>query len=1439
MPELPRICIVSLLLFSALGHTALADDFVWTNGADNGAWHDPGNWLNTTRDDPESFPGGGDHVSFGGGISGVATTTNGAAASMNVTGVFGLSPGTLTVGGLSNSGVFEFFGAVSFSDEVLSFAAGDSVISGSGQIVMKEYFDSSIRLSNPNHSQTVTNAAGHTIRGTGKFELYGVEPAFINEGAISVEAGGMIVNGGGTVADSFTNNGLIDVADGETIQFFYVDNLAFGPSSTLQTNSSGVIELLASTLSNTTVELAGDGTFLLAVSNLDEVTINDGSTVTLDTHVNRVVGTLTNNGMVRFQGGESTTDEVLAFTGDAVLAGTGEVVMTESNDSKIQISSQTVTNAAGHTIRGTGEFEFSGAEPTFINNGTISVEAGGMDIDGAGTVTESFTNNGLINVADGETLRFLYVDTLTLGATSVLQTNSSGVIEMLASTLSNATVELTGDGTFLLTGVNLDAVTINDGSTVTLDTGVNRVVGTLTNNGVVRFLGDDQTGADEALAFTGDAVLAGTGEVVMTETLVSMIRIGSQTVTNAAGHTIRGTGEIEISGTDPAFINDGVLSVEAGGMIVDGAGTATDSFTSNGLIDVADGETLRFLNVNAITFGSSSTLQTNSSGVIETFNSNLSNATVELAGDGTLLLNGANLDAVTINDGSTVTLDTGVNRVVGTLTNNGVVRFLGDDVSNVDEVLAFTGDAVLAGTGEFVMTEFFDSKIRISSQTVTNAAGHTIRGAGEIEISGTDPAFINNGVVLADIPGQVLDLNSGPANFDSATNTITNGVFAAANGGLLRFYGADIDTNQAEIRLDGVGSTIIDHFGNDALADLATNDTGAALRVLGGRDFSTAAAGFANRGEVELGGGVFNAATFDNQATRSITGFGTVAPRPTNAGSVRAVGGTLAFSNGVEGGGVIEATDGSTVDLSAGSDSSAGQLTLRSGGGLTMGSRAVAVNDDYQNENAGTGNAYDPRAGVSGSGPINSSVAKTQSLTGDVTGGATATPNIDFGDVRAGQEATASFRVNNSLGGPALRGAVKTSGDGADLASSAHIALAGGAQTFGPIAAGGQSGDFTVTLTGSTAGAASGTLAVVNNFDNVADQVVTVTATAFRLAEPTIETTPPIDFGIVHVGDVVTPEAVAVRNQATADGFSEGLDAAFAGASPGVVTSGAGIDNLAAGSTDNTGLLIGIDATTAGVINGTAQIAFTSDGAGVNTLGQTALLGQSIAVTATVNNFANAVLSQSSGDGVLTEPTADAYVLDLGGVRNGQGDLSAELELTNLIAAPADDLAGSWMLGSSGFGLSGFEAFSNLAAGDSIDGLTVTLGDTTPGVFSHTITLSSRSTNASGFDGALAPITVELSGVVFLPGDYNADGSVTEADYTVWRASFGSTANLDADGNNDGRVNAADYTVWRNNLGGGLPALSFAAAVPEPTGICLLLTTLMVATRKEFRRRMR
>ena len=64
-----------------------------------------------------------------------------------------------------------------------------------------------------------------------------------------------------------------------------------------------------------------------------------------------------------------------------------------------------------------------------------------------------------------------------------------------------------------------------------------------------------------------------------------------------------------------------------------------------------------------------------------------------------------------------------------------------------------------------------------------------------------------------------------------------------------------------------------------------------------------------------------------------------------------------------------------------------------------------------------------------------------------------------------------------------------------------------------------------------------------------------------------------------------------------------------------------------------------------------------------------------------------------------------------------------------------------------------------------------------------------------------------------LPGDYNLDGTVNAADYTVWRDKSGMSvpAFCEPDGDGDGDVDGDDYDVWKDNFGNTVPTAGAGA----------------------------
>jgi autotransporter-associated beta strand protein len=146
--------------------------------------------------------------------------------------------------------------------------------------------------------------------------------------------------------------------------------------------------------------------------------------------------------------------------------------------------------------------------------------------------------------------------------------------------------------------------------------------------------------------------------------------------------------------------------------------------------------------------------------------------------------------------------------------------------------------------------------------------------------------------------------------------------------------------------------------------------------------------------------------------------------------------------------------------------------------------------------------------------------------------------------------------------------------------------------------------------------------------------------------------------------------------------------------------------------------------------------------------------------------------------------------------------------------------------------LDGSVSPSSLAAGDSWDLFDFS---TSSGTFDETDFIlpgglgSNLAWDTSNLlvDGTISIVSLGL------PGDYNNDGIVDAADYTVWRDHLGEADETALNGNGDGMngVDEADFALWKSNFGATSGAGSGATAepqgVPEPSSIVLLASLLV------------
>lgn len=193
--------------------------------------------------------------------------------------------------------------------------------------------------------------------------------------------------------------------------------------------------------------------------------------------------------------------------------------------------------------------------------------------------------------------------------------------------------------------------------------------------------------------------------------------------------------------------------------------------------------------------------------------------------------------------------------------------------------ITFSGGASLTGAGSIRLNAtsgVLDRAYLTSSGGFTNGNGHTIRGRGNIY-----NAMVNNGVIVADETGSVLQTLSG-----AKTN---NSFMRATNGGILQINGGSI--NQS---------------GGGAIQ--ADNGT---VSIVGGATIVSGSIGAINGGLVEVGGATFNASAVTgplsvlNSATLSLpTGIannGVITVNPAGGGNVTVVSladGQLISGNG-------------------------------------------------------------------------------------------------------------------------------------------------------------------------------------------------------------------------------------------------------------------------------------------------------------------------------------------------------------------------------------------------------------------------------------------------------------------------------------------------------------------------------------------------------------
>ena len=1118
--------------------------------------------------------------------------------------------------------------------------------------------------------------------------------ALSNAGTVNVASGGNFLlnaGGGGTV-----NSGTLNVASGGNM---YLDGRSFahaisGGGSIVLDGGALRMEGGQTTTLVAGTTIRGAGTMGQAVLLSGAMNFVNNGTVSADVNAGSLVltppansGSYTNNNLFEARNGATLQ------LASAVSQGSAGVLQALNGSSVllngIAVSGGTVTTA------GTGAIRATDSNANLLSNVTLS---GLVDLSGAAAQLRVANNlafsGGTINVGTNS----LYLDNRDSAGLAVNQTLSGTGSIALAG--GNVRMEAGSPAqTTLASGVIISGWG-NVGQAVLLSGQY-----TLINNGLISANANGNTLVLQPIANAGQAVQ---NNGILEATGGGILRLDTSVV-GGSGSQLR-------TGVGSTILMNGVTL--SGLVNATGSGTVTASNTAanllsnvtlNGVVDLS-GAAAQLRVGNNLSFSSSTIKVGASSWYLDNRDNAGMAANQTLSGTGSITLAGGNIRMeagsaaqTTISSGVTLSGFGNVGQAVlqsgqYTLINNGLISanssgntLLLQPMANGSQAVQNNG--ILEATGGGILS---------LSTGVVGAVGSELR-------TGAGSTILMNGVTLS---GVVNATGSGMVtasnNFNNLLSNVTlNGVVdlsgAASQlrvGNNLAFSGGTLKVGTSTLYLD-----------NRDGAGLAANQT------LSGTGSITLAGG-----NIRMEAGSPSQTTIANGVT--ISGWGNVGQAVIQSGQYAVVNnGTFAantagqtltlqpFANGsqnLSGTGTLQVAGG-TLSLATGRPSTQGTLDMGATGTLATNNQNLTLGTDYTSAQWGSGNSFNRRAGITGTGQVLAGGNAAMNITGaNITGGATGNATLTINNVRVGGTTFNYQLANVGTTGPTLRGALQTTVNGGNL-NDARLSGSGvTAANYNAGSPSNHSGNQGVTFTAAAAGLlapmSGQVLNLRSNFDNIADQKLNIVlgagAAAYNAAVGAA-TPSPLVVTNQRVGGA-NMAALTVANTAAASAFSEDLRASFGSNSGAATNNGGVVSGLLAGASNSSAMGVRVDSSSAGAKTGTVVLNYDTLGA-VN--GVSNGLGVAIANAAQTLNVSGNVFQAASG-------TLVSAPLNFGTVQVGQA-VSQNLVIRNSATGTAgfvEDLNASFGVSSgtgagliSGTGtLSGITAGNNSAAGNGV-----------------------------------------------------------------------------------------------------------------------------------------
>jgi hypothetical protein len=1085
--------------------------------------------------------------------------------------------------------------------------------------------------------------AGNQFINEGTFQKFGsndysANVAFVNSGTLDVQQGTMNL----TAGDGGSTTGAAVIAGGTALGLSGGHTFATGSTvaggGTLRVNGDAVTFAAGSSLTAGRLELVSGTTTLAAGSTLGNGTnlaVNGGTLVADIDHTFTGAtfagdGTVAGSGEVEFAGATVFNGDSYTFGGAGGKTFVGTAAITSGADD------QFFNVNGGTTVTNRGSFAQTkvglGENVIVLNSGLTGGGSQFVNAAGGGFTANVLTGSASVGFATtAANNAFVNDGTFTKTGAGLYEANVA-FRNVGGVNLQQGTFDLNaGDG-----GATSGAFVLANGTTLGLGgsfafgsgSGVSGAGTLLVKNGDATF------GAGSSLGAGTLRLLSGTTTVAAGSTL-------GATKLEVAGGTLQL--DIDHTFTGAAFSNDGIVTGSgaatfAGTTTFDGSsptlgGSGAKIFT--GSATVASGAADQFFNVNGgteVTNSGSFTQRRTGAGDSQIIlNADQVGGSSRFTNEGTFTADvqtgsagvgfGAAVGDITFdNSGQFVKTGSGEYNANVVFRNNGsgsvsvqagILNLnAGSGASDVSGDFAVAGGATLglAETNSFASTVAVSGagSVIVRAGTTSFAAGSSF-AAGVLELAGGTTTFqvgSTIGATALRIAGGTLESNiaktfsgtaftiggtvtgSGATTFSGTTSFDGNSYFFGGSG-TKTFSGTTVIASGATNQFINVlGGTEVVNTGS-----FTQRRTGAGLSSLvlssnlaGPATFRNASGSFftadVSTGLASVGFGAADPGNlFRNQGFLNKTGNGTYQVNVVleNTGTMIVGAGTMAATAGITGNGTVDINPSAVLDLSENVHTSAiGQLK-HDGANLALGANDVLVSGDYSNANFGIGNSFTRRSGVTGTGQILAAGDAALAATGDASGG-----TIAFGTVHVGDTVAKSYALaNTGTSGPAIRGALQTSVNGGNLTDTRLSGSGVTAGNFGPVAPGGATTAFGLTLTASTAGALTGqSVHVATNFDNVAALDLAITGAVNFFADPVLAkasgdamftvnsaTLYTIDFGTLDVADSLREINLALENFLRDAVFQDTLGGAFdeSGVSAFGLTGFAAFSGLASG----------------------------------------------------------------------------------------------------------------------------------------------------------------------------------------------------------------------------------------------------------------------------------